>query len=513
MAAYTPEELAGLKEKFAALQSGNYTIDGKSPVSPIKSAAPTNYTPQGSTSAAQSASYVTSGQALKDSGKTSINGIINPNGSITDTTGMTPQQAYAADLKNRNPNEAAKYLSSMGLDINGNPAGGYSSYSGSSGNVGTSSPGAASPNAGAATVSGGNSSAADYINKLNEAKQQASIAALGKSRDAALSNLGQEKSAIQPKYYDQRNAVASGAQQQARNFAEYMANRGGSSAGSNAQATLVNNMSTQGNLGTLGRQEAQAYTDIGRRTTDVNNAYQSDIASTVAGGEAEKMQALLNDYYQQQQRDLQIAGLTGLYNDKLTLAGKQFEQGVNVDNRNFNYQTGRDNVLDSRYNQQFDYQAGRDQVADQRFNTQFDYQKARDSIGDERYKAEFDFNAQKYGQDYALQKAQLDGQLANNAADNYRQNASLGLQQQQFDWLKDPKNPANIYKSSQADLNQSKSSVSVKDSSDNYSVILEDISDSKVTKEKALQLLQANSANLNDSDYKKMSSYIEKYKY
>ncbi len=155
-----------------------------------------------------------------------------------------------------------------------------------------------------ATSSGdsGAINAKNYINQLNDLRKNAAISALGKSKDAALSNLGNEKSAIQPKYYDQRNQVAAGAQQQARNFAEYMANRGGSSSGANAQATLSNNMVTQANQGSLGRQEAQAYTDIERRTTDVNNAYESDVASTTANVEADKMQALLHDYYVAQQR-------------------------------------------------------------------------------------------------------------------------------------------------------------------------------------------------------------------
>lgn len=144
--------------------------------------------------------------------------------------------------------------------------------------------------------------AQDYINQLNDLRKNASLSALQKSHDQSLSNMGAEKSAIEPKYYDQRNQVAAGAQQQARNFAEYMANRGGSSAGSNAQAELTRNIGTQGNLGALGQQEAAAYTDIERRTSDVNNAYQSDVATTTANAEADKMSALLDNYYKAQQR-------------------------------------------------------------------------------------------------------------------------------------------------------------------------------------------------------------------
>lgn len=217
----------------------------------------------------------------------------------------------------------------------------------------TSTPSTGSGSSGGSGDSGA-INAQNYINQLNDLRKNAAISALGKSHDAALSNLGNEKSAIQPKYYDQRNQVAAGAQQQARNFAEFMAQRGGSSSGANAQATLSNNMATQGNLGSLGRQEAQAYTDIERRTTDVNNAYESDVASATANAEADKMQALLQDYYTAQQRGdtlaqnqiqnaiaqsqlaMQQAGqtadYTGQFGGKQTLAAQQ--QAYNQDPNN-----------------------------------------------------------------------------------------------------------------------------------------------------------------------------------
>lgn len=194
---------------------------------------------------------------------------------------------------------------------------------------------------GSQSSSGAQSNAQSYIDQLNNARLQQTLASLDKSRSASISNLEAEKAGIQPKYYDQRNQTAAGSQQQARNFAEFMAARGGTNAGANAQAEISRQGSLQGNLGTLGRQEAQAYTDIGRRTTDVENAYQFDRYGAEAGIEGDRMQALLTDYYSAQERgdrlaqqaimnEMNKAQLTGTFQGQQTqqAQNQQFNQGM-----------------------------------------------------------------------------------------------------------------------------------------------------------------------------------------
>ncbi|OMF38769.1 hypothetical protein BK133_00770 [Paenibacillus sp. FSL H8-0548] len=222
-----------------------------------------------------------------------------------------------------------------------------------------------------------------YIDGLAEAKRNQTLAALEKSRNAGLSNLGSEKTAIQPKYYDAKNQTAAGSQQQARNFAEFMAARGGTGAGSNAQAELTRGMTLQGNLGSLGRQEAADYSDIERRTSDLQNAYQSDVASATAGMEAERMSAMLNDYYQQQQRELQIAELTGMLGNQQTLGGKSLNQNILDSNRN--YQLNSDN-------QQFNQNLATNQFNEgvRQYDTSLQYTQGRDATADAQWQKEFD---------------------------------------------------------------------------------------------------------------------------
>lgn len=244
--------------------------------------------------------------------------------------------------------------------------------------------------------------AQDYINQLNDLRKNATISALGKSKDAALSNLSSERSAIQPKYYDQRNQVAAGAQQQARNFAEYMAQRGGTNSGANAQATLASNSATQGNLGTLGRQEAADYSDIERRTTGINNAYESDVASATANAEADKMQALLQDYYTAQQRgdtlaQNQIQNAIAQSQLAMQQQGQQFDQSLSLTQQ-------QQNEANTKFAQQMQI----DGVA---------YQKARDAITDKNYQKEFENNIKQQGFENALKTALQAHQISN---DNYQ---------------------------------------------------------------------------------------------
>jgi len=226
----------------------------------------------------------------------------------------------------------------------------------------------------------------NYIEGLSEAKRKAQMASLAQSRDQALSNLQAEKSGIAPKYYDARNQAAAGAQQSARNFAEFMAARGGTSSGANAQATLMNNMSLQGNLGALGRQEAEAFQDIARRETDARNAYSNNLAQAEAGILGERMNLLLNDYYRAQERGDRLtqqaiqnefarAGLTGFLDGQRTLSGQSFDRGVLESDRNFNrgvFESDRGferGVTES--DRAFAYQQQQDQIANDNWNKQF----------------------------------------------------------------------------------------------------------------------------------------------
>lgn len=62
-----------------------------------------------------------------------------------------------------------------------------------------------------------------------------------------------------------------------------------------------------------------------------------------------------------------------------------------TDQRNFDYQQGRDNVADSHWDKNFDYQKQRDNVADSHWDKNFDYQKQRDNVSDSHWERNFSY--------------------------------------------------------------------------------------------------------------------------
>ena len=172
------------------------------------------------------------------------------------------------------------------------------------------------------------------IEALKQAQISANVASLGKSRDQSLSNLGAEKATIAPEYYAKRNTESTQSLLGAKNFAEFLANRGQTNSGLAGQGQIASDVALQGGLGALNQQELGANTDIARRTTDVGNAYNSDVASANAGAEATALQNTINqmnaDRAFNQNTDqfnknygLQEAGVTGTFNGQKTFAAQQ----------------------------------------------------------------------------------------------------------------------------------------------------------------------------------------------
>lgn len=216
------------------------------------------------------------------------------------------------------------------------------------------------------------------INRLAELQKQQAIAGLTKSKDTALSNLDREKADIQPRYYTARNDANTQSKLGAKSFVEYMANRRLTNSGENTQAKLMQNVALQGQIGELKQQEQSAFDEVGRRSTDVNNAYASDVEAARAGIDSQTMQNLINE-----QRRL----------DDIRREQDRYD-------REFNYRLDRDTVNDDRYDREFDYRSDRDGISDTRYNTQYRdqrgdidyarrYQSERDSINDTRYNTEY----------------------------------------------------------------------------------------------------------------------------
>lgn len=121
------------------------------------------------------------------------------------------------------------------------------------------------------------------LEELKRTQREKAFNDLTTAKNTSLSQLDQEKAKIQPQYYNTRNQTSTASQLQAKNFAEYLANRGLANSGTSAQSEIARNSALQGQIGALNQQENQAYNDINRRTTDVNNNFNSSVASAYSG--------------------------------------------------------------------------------------------------------------------------------------------------------------------------------------------------------------------------------------
>lgn len=164
----------------------------------------------------------------------------------------------------------------------------------------------------------------EYINQLKEAQRRSRIAALDKTKEAALRALDTEKANVSPTYYDARNRAAAASDVGAMNFAQYMAARGIKGA-AGAMPEIYRQAGLQGQIGALDRQEAANLAAIERQRSNVESGYASDVAAANADVESQAMQAMIDQWNKNRQYELQRGTLTGSLGDERTLAGQQFD--------------------------------------------------------------------------------------------------------------------------------------------------------------------------------------------
>lgn len=163
----------------------------------------------------------------------------------------------------------------------------------------------------------------DYYKQLAEQQRKAQIAKLENAYKADLSGLEQERTKIQPKYYEQRDIASTQSQLGARNLAEYIAQRGQTNTGYATAQEVNRQMNLGSTLGQLGKAEAESFADIERRKQQLGQAYQSDLASAEAGIQSQLLQNLIN----QRQQDIQNqAQYLGTYGGQATMQGQQLQQ-------------------------------------------------------------------------------------------------------------------------------------------------------------------------------------------
>lgn len=140
------------------------------------------------------------------------------------------------------------------------------------------------------------------LESLKKAQTNAAIANLSNTKNQALSDLNAELMKNNTNFAAQRNVANVQNRIGNKNFQEYLASTGRANTGLAAQARMQsrNNLNTQ--LNSIYGAENAAKADINRRTTNVNNTYNTGLAEANANIEANYINNLLNERYKAQQQ-------------------------------------------------------------------------------------------------------------------------------------------------------------------------------------------------------------------
>ena len=157
------------------------------------------------------------------------------------------------------------------------------------------------------------------LQNLKNAQKNAAVSDLQATRDTSLSNLQAEEAKIKPTYAAQRSTANANNRVAARNFQEYLANTGRANSGIGAQYEMSRQNTLQNGLNAINSQEAADIADIARRRSDIQNAYNTNLASANAQVEANYIQNLLDQRQKQWEREFQQ---------------KQFDESVRQYNQN-----------------------------------------------------------------------------------------------------------------------------------------------------------------------------------
>lgn len=165
----------------------------------------------------------------------------------------------------------------------------------------------------------------DYINRLKDLELKSNVAQLQAKLNSGNSALDRQQATISPMYQQQRQTANAQSQLGARSLAEFMANRGATNSGGAVGLEAKRHNALLGNINNINTAETKAFGDIAQQRTDLQNTYNTDLASGQANIEARGIQNLINQQNADRQYGLSIAGLTGDLNGARTMAGTEFD--------------------------------------------------------------------------------------------------------------------------------------------------------------------------------------------
>jgi hypothetical protein len=332
----------------------------------------------------------------------------------------------------------------------------------------------------------------EYINGLKIAQKQARLASLDKAREGALASLDIEKASVAPTYYDARNRAAAQSDVGAMNFAQYMAARGIKGA-AGAMPEVYRQAGLQGQLGALDRQEAANLSAIERQKANIESGYASDVAAAEADVESQAMQALINQWNQNRQYELQKAQLTGNLGDSRTLAGQEFDYSKSSSNPSV-----QASIL---ANKQRELEIAAQEIQNSYLPDTYKMQAERLAQQVKNGSLDYDIALAQLNQIKAQTKA-INKPNPTSSRDNYLNSIYKKLIEGQ-ELTADERDAIGLKTTTTNTLDS-------KASANNFYSIVAEI-DKARNADEAVRVLQANADYLNDSDYRSALNYIDQY--
>jgi hypothetical protein len=138
-------------------------------------------------------------------------------------------------------------------------------------------------------------SAADYIDAMYNAREEAGRNALRQAYDANVLTLESARSRLPVEYAAERNMSSGDYEVEKAAFNEYAAGSG-LNIGAGSQARLAMDNAQAGSLSALTRAEADKAADLRLERAKLDAKYRNDIAQAAIDGDFERARALYNDF-------------------------------------------------------------------------------------------------------------------------------------------------------------------------------------------------------------------------
>lgn len=159
-----------------------------------------------------------------------------------------------------------------------------------------------------------NDNRTNAINDMYEAQKQNQLSQLESAYQQNRQSQEQAISKIDPAYQQQANDLAAQYERNRRNFNTQAAGSG-LNTGTVSQAALAQNSAYQRDMGSLRTAQADAQTEAQQQLASLEQQYKASVAQAIASSDYDRAKALMDEYSNQESRDLSTAQTLAAYGD------------------------------------------------------------------------------------------------------------------------------------------------------------------------------------------------------